>query len=449
MKTTICGYEPTEKLYESPSSLVYRTREKKGRPPTILKILKPEYASAEEPARYRREYDLARSLSDEGIIQVYGLESDSGRPVLLVEDFGGRSLDYWLKERTFSPQECLTLAIRITEGLGLVHGADIIHKDINPSNIVWNPQTGQVKIIDFGIATRLARETATFRGPEELEGTPAYLSPEQTGRMNRLVDYHTDFYSLGTTLYELLTDQRPFAGEDALALVHAHIAKMPPAPHQLNPEIPEAVSMIVMKLLAKNAEDRYQSAAGLEHDLSRCMTTLKETGGVEVFEPGLMDFSTRFQVPQKLYGRKKETAQLLAAFDEIVQGVSKLFLVAGYSGVGKTVLVREVHKPITGKRGYFIEGKFDQFQRNIPYFAWGQAFNGMMNQLLMESEDSLAAWKARILEAVGRNGRVLTDVVPNLELVIGPQPDVPELGGVETQNRFNYVFQNFIKVMAQ
>ncbi len=241
-----------------------------------------------------------------------------------------------------------------------------MHKDINPSNIVLNPATGQVKLIDFGISTVLSRETPAFRNANVLEGTLAYISPEQTGRMNRDLDYRTDFYSFGVTLYELLTGLLPFPSTDALELVHSHIARLPPPPHVIRSDLPLAVSAIVLKLLAKNAEDRYQSAYGIVADLAECLRQWRASGSIAPFLLGRHDSSDKFQIPQKLYGREQEVGSLLAAFDRVSRGAGELLLVSGYSGVGKSALVHEIYRPMTERRGYFIAGKFDQFQRNIP-----------------------------------------------------------------------------------
>ncbi|MDX2464746.1 MAG: AAA family ATPase, partial [Porticoccus sp.] len=276
-----------------------------------------------------------------------------------------------------------------------------------------------------------------------------YLSPEQTGRVNRKVDYRTDFYSLGVVFYELLTGNPPCISEEPSEIIHFHIAKRPIPPNKLEAEVPEQVSAIVMRLLEKNTGDRYQSAMGLRHDLERCFEELNKTGKIKTFKLGQLEHSGIFQIPQKLYGRDNEIKTLLDSFDRVSSGQKSLLLVAGYSGVGKSALVHEAQRPITEKRGFFIEGKFDQYQRNTPYSAWGQAFSRLIDLLLMESEAQLSIWKADILEAAGPNGSVLTDLIPKLERVIGVQPEVPELGGIESQNRFNYVVQNFIKVIAR
>ncbi|MCG8365032.1 MAG: serine/threonine-protein kinase PknK, partial [Pseudanabaenales cyanobacterium] len=357
-------------------------------------------------------------------------------------------------------EQFFPLAIQIARILGEIHAAQIIHKDINPGNIVFNPVTGIVKIIDFSIATQLNRETPVLKSPSVLEGTLAYLSPEQTGRMNRSLDYRSDFYSLGATFYELLTGQPPFITQDALELVHCHLAIQPTPPDQINASIPPALSHIVIKLLAKNAEDRYQSVLGLIHDLERCCQQWEATREITLFELGEQERCDRFIIPEKLYGRETEVQTLLTAFERVSGNTcnqpkskiqnpkSELVLVSGFSGIGKTAVVREVHKPITRQKGYFIQGKFDQFNRNLPFSAFVQAFRSLMGQLLGESDQALARWKVKILEAVGNNGQVLIDVIPKLERIIGPQSPVPDLAGSAAQNRFNLLFSQFIRVFT-
>ena len=442
-------YQSLETLYESGVTLIRRARRVRDSLPVILKTDKSVSSFAESP-RLKHEAEMLSALSCEHIVRSHGLEQDEWGPMLVLEDFGGVPLADYLAGRTLDAGEALRLAIGMSEALRAVHGAGIIFLALNPDNILYNPDSGALKLADFGQATTLPQERLNFeQGVRTATGVLAYASPEQTGRMNRAVDYRSDFYSLGVIFYQMLTGRLPFESDDALELMHLHIAKAPPPPHESVPAVPEAVSRIVLKLLAKMAEERYQSAWGLKADLEYCLANMTNPRNLTGFEPGQHDISERFQIPQKLYGREAEIETLLQTFDHVSAGGAALFLVAGYSGVGKTALIHEIHKPITAKRGYFIKGKFDQYQRNIPYFAWAQALNGLVNHLLIESEARLAAWKARILSAVGSNGKVLTEVIPNLALVIGPQPDVPELGGQEAQNRFNYVFQNFTKAMAQ
>ncbi|MEH1797777.1 MAG: AAA family ATPase [Nostoc sp.] len=445
---TLSGYQIIEQIYESSNSLIYRGYREADNQPVILKTLRDVYPSPERIACYQREYDIIHNLHLTGVVQVYALEIHQQRPVLVLEDFSGSSLAQLQLAGEIELEQFLRLGISIVESLRQIHAANIIHKDINPSNIVFNPNTRQIKIIDFGISTVLSRETQSFKNPNVLEGTITYISPEQTGRMNRAIDYRSDFYSLGVTFYKLLTGEVPFLGDDPLALIHCHIAKQPPLLGHRE-EIPQVLCEIVMKLMAKNAEDRYQSTSGIQTDLEQCLHQLQSNGKIDVFALASQDVSDRFIIPQKLYGREPELETLLAAFDHITNGTTELMLVAGYSGVGKSALVNEVHKPITAKRGNFITGKYDQYQRNIPYYAISQAFNDLCNQLLTESESVLKQWQEKILVAVGNNGQVLIDVIANLKLVIGEQPPVAQVGGQEAQNRFNLVFQNFIKAICQ
>ncbi len=446
---TLPNYQILTQIYESANSLVYRAVRNEDNQPVILKVLKQDYPTPEELTRYRQEYEITNSLNLDGVIKTYGLEKYQNTLVIVLEDFGGDSLKQLIVERCLTMSEFLPRAIQIAESLGHIHAENVIHKDINPSNLVWNPATNQLKIIDFGIASRLPRETPTLKNPEQLEGSLAYISPEQTGRMNRSLDYRTDLYSLGVTFYELLTGKVPFEADSALELVHSHIAKTPTQVCDVKPEVPPIISDIVMKLMSKNVEDRYQSAFGVKADLEECKLQFAKTAHIEFFQLAQNDFSGKFQIPQKLYGRENEINTLLQAFERVSQGAGEMMLVAGYSGVGKTALVREVHKPMTEKHGYFAAGKFDQSQRNIPYFALSQAFNEFCNYLLTESAEELNRWREKILNAVGNNGQLLIDVIGQLKLVIGPQPAVAQVGPTEAQNRFNLVFQNFFHAICQ
>jgi predicted ATPase/signal transduction histidine kinase/tRNA A-37 threonylcarbamoyl transferase component Bud32 len=466
---TLGGYQILKQVYESVNSLVYRAIREEDKKAVILKVLKQDYPTPQELTRYKQEYEITRNLNLDGVVKADGLEPYQRTFVIILEDFGGSSLKQLMNVETqelMSLSEFLNIAIKIAEILGNIHFKNIIHKDINPSNIVLNPETGQLKIIDFGISTQLTRENPTLKNPNVLEGTLAYISPEQTGRMNRALDYRTDFYSLGVTFYELLTGQLPFETNDALELVHCHIAKVPISPHQLKADIPKAVSDIVMKLMAKTAEERYQNAAGIKVDLESCLTQLQTLGEISEFPLASNDISDKFQIPQKLYGREAEVEILLAAFERVAgeaggegENISQtqihsakpkieMMLVAGYSGIGKSALVAEIHKPNTRLRGYFTEGKFDQFQRNIPYSAIVVALKGLVRQLLTESSAQLAQWREKLLAAFGANGQVVIDVIPEVELIVGKQPPVPELGATESQNRFNLIFGQFIRAFC-
>src|SRR4028119_227597 len=446
---SIAGVAAQTLLYESANSLVYRAIRKADNQRIILKLLKESYPTPQELVRYRTEYRITQELKEAGVVRVYDLQKYQNSLVMFVEDFGGESLTMWMQQRSFTLEEFLLLAIATTEILGQIHRANIIHKDINPSNIVFNPATGQLKIIDFGISTQLTRETPTLKNPNILEGTLAYISPEQTGRMNRSLDYRADFYSLGVTFYQLLTGKLPFDTEDALELVHCHIARQSVPPHEIEPEVPVIVSELVSKLMAKNAENRYQTALGIKHDLEMCLVQLQATGKIEQFALGTRDITDRFLIPEKLYGRENEVSSLLAAFERVSTGSAEMMLVAGFSGIGKTSVVNEVHKPIARQRGYFIKGKYGQFQRNIPFSAFVQAFRELMGQLLSESDAQLHTWKTLILTAVGDSGQVLIEVIPELERIIGAQSPALELSGTAAQNRFNLLMQKFVQVFTR
>ncbi|MBE9003656.1 AAA family ATPase [Fortiea sp. LEGE XX443] len=443
------GYKILRELYDSPNSQVYQGYREFDRQPVVLKLLRQEYPPPEAIARFKLEYELTRRFQVPGIIKVYSVERYENSLVLVLEDFGGQPLRSLLHQQSVALQNFLHIAIQVAEALGAIHQQQIIHKDINPANILLNPLTQQAKIIDFGIATLLSKENPTLRNLNVLEGTLAYISPEQTGRMNRAIDYRSDFYSLGVTFYELLTQQLPFISDDPVELVHSHIAKQVIPPRQLNPEIPLVISHLVMKLLEKTAEARYQSAFGLQADLQQCLDLLTSTGEIKPFQLGQKDSSDRFQIPQQLYGREQEVTDLMAAFDRASHGQSEVMLIAGYSGIGKSALVQEIYKPITQKRGYFISGKFDQFQRNIPYSSLIQAFTDLIRQLLTATEVEINLWREKLLNALGDNGQVIIDVISEVELIIGKQPPVVELPPQEAQNRFNLVLQNFITVFTQ
>lgn len=459
---SIPGYQIEEKLHESYNSYVFRAIKVETKLPVVIKILKGEYPNPERIVRFKREFEILKNLSIDGVIKAYSLENFNKSWAIIMEDFGAESIKKILEKKRLNVYEFLKIAIYLSEILGQLHQINIIHKNINSTNIVWNEETDQVKIIDFGISTVLSQEIAAIQNPNEFEGTLSYISPEQTGRMNRMIDYRTDMYSLGVTLYEIMTGQLPFIERDAMDLVHCHIAKTPVPPHNLLPTFfqeeskgTEILSGMIMKLMSKTAEDRYLSYYGLKYDLEKCFKHLKKNktlSGLD-FRPGENDFSDKFLIPQKLYGREAELTILLDTFRRVCtrpyggQAV-EMIMVTGYSGIGKSALVNEIRIPIVEKRGYFIAGKFDRFNYNIPYSALTQAFQDMIRQILMESELQVEEWKARILEAVGPNGQIIIDVIPEVERIIGKQPAVPELSPHETMNRFNMYFQNFIRTFA-
>ncbi len=443
----LLGYSILEQIYSSDRTVVYRCLREDGTP-VAIKILRREYPHITELVQFRNQYTIAKNLKIEGIIKPYNLEPYNNGYALVMEDFGGISLK---DHPIYSIQEFLEIVIQVTATLNQIHQQRVIHKDIKPANILINPKTKQVKIIDFSIASLLPRETPQLIYPNLLEGTLAYISPEQTGRMNRVIDYRSDFYSLGITFFELLTGELPFKSDDLMELIHYHIANQPVLAHSINPNIPTTLSQIIDKLMAKNAEDRYQTGFGLKYDLEICLKQWQETGNIQTFELGKRDISDRFIIPEKLYGRETEVTTLLAAFERVAtnsQSQMEIVLVAGFSGIGKTAIVKEIHKPILRQRGYFIQGKYDQFQRNIPFSGFVQAFRDLMIQLLSESDTEITQWKSKILQALGENAKLIIEVIPELEKIIGKQPNIIELKGNAAQNRFNLIFQKFIKVFT-
>ncbi|MBD2186337.1 trifunctional serine/threonine-protein kinase/ATP-binding protein/sensor histidine kinase [Aerosakkonema funiforme] len=465
----LSGYSIFSEIYSSSRTVVYRGLRQSDSQPVVLKMMRSEYPSFNQLVQFRNQYTIAKNLNLQGVIQPYSLENYCNGFALVMEDFGGISLKDYTNTRPVILSEFLDIAIQITATLEKLHRQRLIHKDIKPANLLINPHTKEIKITDFSISSLLPRESQALVSPNVLEGTLTYLSPEQTGRMNRGIDYRSDYYSLGITFYELLTGQLPFTTTDPMELVYCHIAKLPPSVHSINPEIPQVISDIIEKLMAKMAEDRYQSALGLKHDLETCQRDWENSGKIANFALGARDISDRFLIPEKLYGREKEVATLLAAFDRVAypqeNRVSKeefnpqsqipnpksqieIILVTGYSGIGKTAVVNEVHKPIVRQRGCFIRGKFDQFQRNIPFYAIAQALRDLISQLHSETPQQIEQWKVKILDAVGENGQVIIDVVPELERLIGVQPPVPELEPSAALNRFNLVFLKFMRVFS-
>jgi predicted ATPase/signal transduction histidine kinase/tRNA A-37 threonylcarbamoyl transferase component Bud32 len=464
------GYCITEQIYLGSRTIVYRGIREQDQQPIIIKLMRNEYPNLNEMAQFRNQYTITKKLDFPGIVKTYSLENYYNGYAIVMEDFGGISLQEWMDKKNseisrvgeiknfaLPISDFLDIGIQITSILDQLHRQRVIHKDIKPANILLNPTTKEIKIIDFSIASLLPREIQCLTNPNVLEGTLTYISPEQTGRMNRGIDYRTDFYSLGVTFFELLTGHLPFTATDSMELVYSHIAKEAPKASQVNSKIPLILSEIISKLMAKNAEDRYQSALGLKHDLEICQQQWQETGKIDAFELATRDISDRFLIPEKLYGRQREVETLLAAFERLanppvsqmkeLRGV-EMILVVGDPGVGKTAVVNEVHKPIARQHSYFIRGKFDQFQRDIPFAGWVEAFRDLIRQLLLESDAEIQLWKAKILAALGDQAQVIINVIPQLEQITGKQPPVDELSGNAAENRFNLLFQRFIQVFT-
>ncbi|WP_207642419.1 diguanylate cyclase [Pseudobacteroides cellulosolvens] len=445
----LTGYKINEEIFKSNISTIFRGTRVLDNCPVVIKLLNNEYPTEKELSLFKREFEIMEKLEGSGVVKAYSLEKYNNSLAIVMEDVGGDSISKGLRKFEMGLNDKLALSIKITQSLVQVHQKNIIHKDVNPSNFIWNIKTNEVKIIDFGLSTELTREASQFINLNILEGTLNYISPEQTGRINRPIDYRTDLYSLGITFYELFTGQLPFSGIDELELIYNHIAKKPAPPIEKNSEIPVLLSNIIMKLISKTVEERYQSAFGLLKDLEFCQENLnKKMSAANSFIPGQFDILDRFEIPHKLYGRENEIEMLINGFEKAAIGSSEFLLVKGYSGVGKSSLIHEIRKPITGKKGYFISGKFNQFEKNIPYFGITQAFRELIKQLLAQSQNSLDNWKQNLLDAMGNNGQVIIDIIPELEQIIGSQPQAIQLNPLEAQNRFQMTFRKFINVFA-
>ncbi|MBL9102248.1 MAG: AAA family ATPase [Myxococcales bacterium] len=441
-------YTLNVKIHEGQNSLIFRAIRDHDQVPVVIKFLKGEYPSPRAFAQLRREYTTLHDLNLPGVIRVYSLENYGNGLALVMEDGGGVPLSDILHGQPLRLRRALEIALSLARTLAALHQRNIVHKDIKPHNILVNPATEETTLIDFGIAMRIAQETARVGSPEALEGTLLYMSPEQSGRMNRVVDHRTDLYSLGVTFYEMLTGSLPFAGSDAMEVVHSHIARTPVAPHQRAPSVPPVVSNIVMRLLAKGPEDRYQHARGLAADLVTCLQTLDAEGNIPTFELGKRDLPDVLRVPQKLYGREDDIQALMDNFSRVREGRPALLLFSGGAGVGKSVLVHEVHKAIARSGGRFVAGKFDLLQSGAPLSALTRAFEELVRQMLTESSATLGEWRTRLRAALGPNGQLVVDLVPELERIIDRQEAPAQLGPAESQNRFGLVFQNFVRAFC-
>ena len=441
------GYTIIEQIDETFRSVIYRARVDGAPGRVVIKTLKADNPSAAEIARLKHEYALIRDIDIDGIIKPLDALEIDGNIALVLEDFEGISLGRIISGG-LELERFLALAVRLADILGNLHQAGITHRDIKPSNILINWDKDIVKLTDFGIASEITRQHDEIYNPWVIQGTLAYISPEQTGRMNCPVDYRSDLYSLGITFYEMLTGSVPFMSKDPMEIIHAHIARAPIPPHTHRPDIPTVVSDIVMKLLAKAPEERYQNSFGLQADLRVCLSQLYASNRIEPFDLARQDVSIRFIIPQMLVGREAELEALKQAFDRINAARAELMLVAGEPGIGKSALIQEIHKPIVAKRGYFLSGKYEELRRHLPYSGIIQAFQGLARQILSESEDRLKVWRQTISAALGENAKVITDAIPEMEYILGPRPNLPEMGPEETRNRFNLAFKNFVRVFA-
>jgi len=444
---SICGYNINKTILQTSKNIFYQGVHPREKTKAIIKVALSESPHVSDFARLRHEYEITKNPDLKGVIRSLSIEEYEKGMVLILEDMPNASpLSELLPDLDF--ETFLNIGISLADTLNDLHEKNIVHKDLHPHHIFVDLTTSDVKLTGLGIASIFPREKPGFVSSGIIEGNLSYISPEQSGRMNRSIDYRSDFYSLGVIFYEALTGVLPFQSSDPAELLHNHMAKAPIAPHQVNPDIPNSVSAITMRLMAKIPEDRYQSATGIRTDLEKCLKQLRTFGRIEDFPVGRHDISDKFQITQKLYGREKETEKLLSVYEEVTTGKTKIVMVAGYAGVGKTSFVQEINKSIVQKTVYSISGKFDQFCRDVPYSAMVNAFQDLVRQLLTESEQQLGKWRKLISEALAPHGKIIIDVIPEVELVIGPQPDVQELRPVEAKNRFMMVFLDFIRVFC-
>ncbi|MDB4871040.1 MAG: multi-sensor signal transduction multi-kinase [Gemmatimonadales bacterium] len=420
-----------------------------GLAPILVVAPAGDYPELESLQRLEHEYALRTELDADWAARPVELLRRDVRQMLVLEDHGGEPLERLLG-RPLDVAAFLHIAIPLTAALGHVHERGLIHKDVKPANILVDTASGGVWLTGFGIASRLPREHQTPAPPEAIAGSLSYMAPEQTGRMNRSVDSRSDLYALGVTFYEMLTGTLPFTAVDPMELVHCHIARPPVPPSERESAVPDQLSAIVLKLLAKTAEDRYQTSVGLAFDLRRCLADWDAFYRIDSFPLGSHDASDRLLIPERLYGREGEIETLLSAFDRVVaQGTPELVLVSGYSGIGKSSVVHELHKALVPPRGLFASGKFDQYKRDIPYATLAQVFQGLVRPLLGQSEDELGGWRRALGEALDPNAQLIVNLVPELELVLGPQPPVADLAPQEAKNRFQMVFRRFVTVFAR
>ena len=448
-KPEIPGYLLEEVIFESSRTWLWRGKRQSDGLLVLIKGAVSSQQNDQELAEIRHEHEITRDLEIDGVLRAEELAHCENGWALILENTEGLPLRKLMDTARFDLPDSLKVALSLIGILKEVHRQGILHKMINPFNIFFDPASGNIKLTGFGLATRLPKENLTTLSPQLSGETLPYISPEQTGRMNRPLDYRSDFYSLGATLYELFTGRVPFGSREAMEIIHAHIARQPPPPDEIEPQIPRVLSRLVMKVMAKRAEARYQSHSGLSADLLACVDQLENQGSLSDFPLARLDIPKELQIAPGLYGREDEIAALEAALERVSQGAAEMMLVSGSAGVGKTALVGEIHRSIAQKNGYLISGKFDQLRHNIPYSALIQALRGLIREISVANKSGRERWKSRIRAALGPNGQLVTRVIPELEQIIGPQPTLPEMGALEARNRFTAVLLDFISVFCE
>ena len=448
-KFEIPGYSLEEVIFESGRIWLWRGRRQSDGLWVLIKGSASPQQSAQVLAEIRQEHEITQALKIDEVLRAEELVRCENGWALILENTEGLPLRKLMDSARLDLLDSLKVAVSLAGILEEVHQQGILHKMIKPFNIFVDPASGTVKLSGFGLATRLPRENPNSLNPQLTGETLPYISPEQTGRMNRPLDYRSDFYSLGVTLYELFSGRVPFGSREAMEIIHAHIARQPTPPDEIEPQVPRVLSRLVMKLMAKRAEARYQSHSGLAADLLTCVEQLENQGSQIDFPLGRQDVPKELQIAPGLYGREDEIAALEAALERVSQGATEMMLISGSAGVGKTALVGEIHRSVAQKNGFFISGKFDQLRHNIPYSALIQALRGLTREIPAEDKSGMERWKNRIRSALGPNGQLVTRVIPELEQVIGPQPPLPEMGALKARNRFTAVLLDFIDLFCE
>ena len=440
--------EEFEVLWNDGESTLSRVRHKADGASTLL--VQP--AQAHATASLER-FERARAIRDEleasWAARPTELIERRGEFALRMEDPGGQVLARLLG-KPWDVGPFLRVAAGVASAIGALHRQGLIHKDVKPSNVLVDVPTGKAWLAGFGLTTRLARERHAPDSPQAIVGTLAYMAPEQTGRMNRSVDARSDLYSLGVTFYEMLTGTRPFEASEPMEWIHCHVARQPVPPGDRVPGIPATLSALVLKLLEKNAEDRYQTARGIEADLRRCLAEWDVTGGIEPFQLAARDVPDRLLIPERLYGREREIGVLVDTFEGVVRnGKQALVLVSGYAGVGKSSIVHELQHIVVRQHGIFVSGKFEPHERDIPLAPLVRAFRDLVRSVLLSSDAELLRWRNHLRGALGANARLVVDLVPDVELIIGPQEPVADLPPHQAQARFQRTLQRFVAVFAR
>jgi len=442
------GYSIQETMNEGDRFTILRAIRNSDQKKVVLKFCRLELPSAADLTSLQHEYQILKQLDSPLIIKVYDLIRQGREIILVLEDIEGKSLKRFLANQSLDLEIFFKIALQLTKALGAVHLKNVIHKDISPHNFLIDPKSLSVKLIDFGLSIQLSQEAKDRIPSQSIEGNLEYIAPEQTGRMNRTIDYRADFYSLGIVFYEMLVGKLPFGTKDPLELIHSHLAKKQPNVHEVNSKVPKALAAIVDKLLAKTPEDRYASTFGLETDLLKCQSEWNQNHKIEPFILGQQDVSDHLTISQKVYARKKEVQELLEACDRVFRGEKELLLLSGYAGIGKSSIVKEIIKPVIAKNGYFAKGKYERLNRMTSYSAFVEAFQELIHHLLSESDSAVATLKENLLKAVGSNGQIIINLIPEVALIIGEQPPVSILSPNELQNRFTLIFKSFIRVLA-